>query len=87
MPAIIRTSNKPYKWEIGFGELKDIANVEKMMPEDYISEDGFHITKKCRDYLLPLIEGEDYPPYNGGLPEYVVLKKFKAEKKLPPFKI
>ncbi|MDP6104303.1 MAG: diphosphate--fructose-6-phosphate 1-phosphotransferase, partial [Gammaproteobacteria bacterium] len=87
MPAIIRTSNKPYKWEIGFGELKDIANVEKMMPEDYISKDGFHITKKCRDYLLPLIEGEDYPPYNGGLPEYVVLKKFKAEKKLPPFKI
>jgi 6-phosphofructokinase 1 len=87
MPAIIRTSNKPYKWEIGFGELKDVANVEKMMPEDYISEDGFHITKKCRDYLLPLIEGEDYPPYNGGLPEYVVLTKFKAEKKLPPFQV
>jgi len=87
MPAIIRISNKPYKWEIGFGELKDIANVEKMMPEDYISKDGFHITKKCRDYLLPLIEGENYPPYNGGLPDYVVLKKSKAEKKLPPFKI
>jgi 6-phosphofructokinase 1 len=87
MPAIIRTSNKPYKWEIGFGELKDIANVEKMMPEDYISEDGFHITKKCRDYLLPLIDGEDYPPYNSGLPDYVVLKKFKVEKKLPPFKV
>jgi len=87
MPAIIRTSNKPYKWEIGFGELKDIANVEKMMPEDYISKDGFHITKKCRDYLLPLIEGENYPPYNGGLPNYVVLKKTKAEKKLPLFKV
>ena len=87
MPVIIRTSNKPYKWEISFGELKDIANVEKMMPEDYISKDGFHITKKCRDYLLPLIEGENYPPYNGGLPDYVVLKKSKAEKKLPPFKI
>jgi 6-phosphofructokinase 1 len=87
MPVIIRISNKPYKWEIGFGELKDIANVEKMMPEDYISKDGFHITKKCRDYLLPLIEGENYPPYNGGLPDYVVLKKSKAEKKLPPFKI
>ena len=87
MPAIIRISNKPYKWEIGFGELKDIANVEKMMPEDYISEDGFHITNKCRDYLLPLIDGEDYPPYNSGLPDYVVLKKFKAEKKLSPFKV
>ncbi len=87
MPAIIRTSNNPYQWEIGVGELKDIANVEKMMPEDYISEDGFHITNKCREYLLPLIEGENYPPYNNGLPEYVVLKNLKVEKKLPPFNI
>jgi 6-phosphofructokinase 1 len=28
MPAVIRTSNNPYTWEIGMGELKDIANVE-----------------------------------------------------------
>ncbi len=35
MPAIIRTSNNPYQWEIGCGELKDIANVEKMMPTNY----------------------------------------------------
>jgi 6-phosphofructokinase 1 len=87
MPAIIRTSNNPYEWEIGYGELKDIANVEKMMPEKYISKDGFSITNECREYLLPLIEGENYPPYNNGLPEYVVLKKSKVNKKLPPFKI
>ena len=87
MPAIIRTSNNPYEWEIGYGELKDIANVEKMMPENYISKDGFSITNECREYLLPLIEGENYPPYNNGLPEYVVLKKSKVNKKLPPFKI
>jgi 6-phosphofructokinase 1 len=87
MPAIIRTSNNPYEWEIGYGELKDIANVEKMMPDNYISKDGFSITNECREYLLPLIEGENYPPYNNGLPEYVVLKKSKVNKKLPPFKI
>ena len=87
MPAIIRTSNNPYEWEIGYGELKHIANVEKMMPENYISKDGFSITNECREYLLPLIEGENYPPYNNGLPEYVVLKKSKVNKKLPPFKI
>ena len=87
MPAIIRTSNNPYEWEIGYGELKDIANVEKMMPRNYISKDGFSITNECREYLLPLIEGENYPPYNNGLPEYVVLKKSKVNKKLPPFKI
>jgi 6-phosphofructokinase 1 len=87
MPAIVRISNNPYKWEIGFGELKDIANVEKMMPENYISDDGFSITDSCREYLLPLIEGENYPPYNNGLPDYVVMQKSKVKKKLPPFEV
>jgi len=87
MPAIVRISNNPYKWEIGCGELKDVANVEKMMPNNYISSDGFSITDSCREYLLPLIEGENYPPYNDGLPNYVVLKKSKVAQKLPPFKV
>ena len=87
MPAIVRISNNPYKWEIGYGELKDVANVEKMMPKNYISADGFSITDSCREYLLPLIEGENYPPYNDGLPNYVVLKKSKVVQKLPSFEI
>mgnify|MGYP000082442742 FL=1 len=87
MPAIVRISNNPYKWEIGCGELKDVANVEKMMPKNYISADGFSITDSCREYLLPLIEGENYPPYNDGLPNYVVLKKSKVVQKLPPFEV
>jgi len=87
MPAIVRISNNPYKWEIGCGELKDVANVEKMMPNNYISEDGFSITDSCREYLLPLIKGENYPPYNDGLPNYVVLKKSKVVQKLPPFEV
>jgi len=87
MPAIVRISNNPYKWEIGCAELKNVANVEKMMPKNYISADGFSITDSCREYLLPLIEGENYPPYNDGLPNYVVLKKSKVVQKLPPFEI
>ncbi len=80
MPAVIRTSNNPYTWKIGSGELKDIANVEKMMPMEYISDDGFGITDACREYLQPLIEGEDYPPYKNGLPDYIVMKKEMVEK-------
>jgi 6-phosphofructokinase 1 len=87
MPAIIRTGNNPYTWEIGVGELKDIANVEKMMPMDYISDDGFGITDACREYLQPLIEGENYPPYKNGLPDYVVMKKEMVEKRLPSFEV
>ena len=85
MPAVIRDSSHPYKWHIGVGELKDIANVEKMMPKDYITEDGYGITPACREYLQPLIEGEDYPPYENGMPKYVTLKPELVEKKLPAF--
>jgi 6-phosphofructokinase 1 len=82
MPAIARKSNKPYKWTVEVADLKDVANVEKKMPRDYISEDGFHITAKCRRYLSPLIQGEDYPPFKDGLPQYVKLKNAAVPKKL-----
>jgi ATP-dependent phosphofructokinase / diphosphate-dependent phosphofructokinase len=83
MPIIVRKSAKPYKWTIGAAELKDVANQEKFMPRDYITEDGFHITAKCRAYLSPLIQGEDYPPFKNGLPAYVKLKNVAVPKKLP----
>ena len=82
MPVIVRKSNKPYKWTIESADLKDIANKEKMMPRDFITADGFHITDKCRQYLAPLISGEDYPPYKNGLPSYVKLKNVAVKKKL-----
>jgi len=82
MPTIVRTSNRPYRWKIGMASLDQVANVEKMLPRDYITPDGFHITAKGRKYLAPLIQGEDYPPYEGGLPKYVVLKNKPVKKKL-----
>ena len=82
MPTIVRTADKPYKWKIGTAKLEDVANREKMLPRDYITEDGFHITTKARRYLQPLIKGEDYPPYKDGLPQYVQLKNAPVRRKL-----
>ena len=82
MPTIVRLSDSPYRWEIGTAELKDVANVEKKMPREFITADGFGITDECRAYLAPLIEGEDYPPYRNGLPHYVRLKNAAVPKKL-----
>jgi 6-phosphofructokinase 1 len=87
MPIVVRKSAKPYKWAISYVDLANVANVERKMPRDYITKDGFHITDKCCKYLLPLIEGEDYPPYKNGLPDYVQLKNVAVKKKLPKFKI
>ena len=63
-------------------ELSAVANHEKMLPRNYISKDGFGITTACRRYLAPLIVGEAYPPYEKGLPKYVVLKNRPVKKKL-----
>ena len=87
MPAITRLSDKPYKWKIGVAQLKNVANVEKMMPRNFITKDGFGITEKCRAYLAPLIRGEDYPPYKEGLPQYVQLQNVGVTKKLGEFKV
>ncbi|MBK7415839.1 MAG: 6-phosphofructokinase [Dechloromonas sp.] len=87
MATINRLSDEPYRWEIGDAPLKDIANVERKMPPEFITADGFHITDACRTYLQPLIEGEDPPPYRKGLPDYVRLKNISIEKKLETFKV
>jgi 6-phosphofructokinase 1 len=87
MPTIERTSDSPYRYKIGMADLADVANVEKFMPRDFISDDGFSITEKCRRYLRPLIAGEDYPAYRDGLPRYATLKNVAVAKKLPAFEL
>jgi len=82
MPTIVRVANKPYRWKIGVAQLDAVANQEKMLPRDYITEDGYHITAKGRRYLQPLIAGEDYPPYQNGLPAYARLKNAPVRKRL-----
>jgi 6-phosphofructokinase 1 len=87
MPTVDRVSDKPYKWKVGVAPLSKVANVEKFMPRNFITPDGFGITDKCRTYLTPLIKGEDYPPYKDGLPQYVQLKNVAVAKKLGDFKL
>lgn len=82
MPVIVRDNDVPYQWHIEDVALSEVANIEKKMPRDFITTEGFGITEKCRSYLLPLIEGESYPPYHHGLPNYVRLKNTPVEKKL-----
>jgi len=84
MPVIVRQSDRPYRWSIGSAPLARVANKEKMMPRRYITPDGFGITAPARRYLTPLVQGEAYPPYRNGLPDYVTLSNIPVPKKLPP---
>ena len=82
LPIIVRKSDDPYVWEVGEARLEEVANVEKKMPREYINADGWGITAACRRYLSPLIQGEDYPPYENGLPRYVRLRNEAVPKRL-----
>ena len=87
MPTVERIADVPYRYKIGMAPLARVANVEKFMPRDFITKDGFGITDKCRRYLTPLIQGEDYPKYKAGMPVYVTLKNVAVPKKLAPFEL
>ena len=87
MPIIKRTGSNPYSWEIDKVELSQVANVEKKLPQKFISKDGFGVTEACKNYLRPLIQGEAYPPYKDGVIETASLKNKLVKKKLKTFKV
>lgn len=82
MPIIVREQALPYRWSIGEVPLSQVANQEKKMPIHFITDDGFGITDECREYLQPLIAGEDFPPFENGLPVVAHLQNRLVEKKL-----
>ncbi|MBM3833871.1 MAG: 6-phosphofructokinase [Verrucomicrobia bacterium] len=84
MVKIVRLQNNPYRWTTDLQPLQDIANVEHLIPRDWISEDGFMPNDKFIEYARPLIEGGLQLPMDGGLPKFVAFQKTPVEKKLPP---
>jgi 6-phosphofructokinase len=87
MPTIERLSDSPYAYRIGMAPLSAVANVEKFMPREFITEDGFGITDACKRYLRPLIQGEDSPEFRNGMPVYATLKNVAVGCRLPAFEL
>jgi 6-phosphofructokinase 1 len=86
MVKILRGSGPDYCSTTGLQPLGDIANVENLVPRDWISEDGFTPNEKFIRYARPLIQGEVPVPTEGGLPKFAVLQKHRVPQKLPPRK-
>ena len=87
MPIIVRKKTKTYSWEVGKVALSKVANIEKKMPRNFISKDGFGITQSCKNYLSPLIQGEAWAPFEDGVIQTASLKNKLIRKKLGNFKI
>lgn len=84
MVSLRRKGMRKIAWDVLPVPLEKVIGKEVCLPRHFIRRDGFGITEACREYLLPLIQGEDYPPFRHGLPQHAVLKKISVGKKLPP---
>jgi 6-phosphofructokinase 1 len=84
MVKIVREQDNPYKWSLALHDLKDVANVVRGVPRDWLSGDGMMPNEKFIEYARPLIEGELKLTLEGGLPKYVTLEKVPVDKLLPP---
>ena len=73
MMSINRVSDAPYRIEVGTVNVHDVANKEKIVPDEFINAEGNHLTDACIDYLLPLIQGEVDIEYKNGLPVHIIL--------------
>jgi 6-phosphofructokinase len=87
MASIVRVSNNPYVWRIDAVPLAGVADLEKGLPQSFLRADGYGISEEARQYLTPLIAGEDYPPFADGLPSFAELVYHRVEKRLPPYEI
>ncbi len=67
-----RVSSNPYKCEFSHSDVSTIANEVKALSDEYINDTANGITEACAEYILPLIEGEAYPEYKNGIPQFFV---------------
>ena len=70
MAGFKRTSDKPYAVDVVPLPVSEIANKEKTVPKDMITDDGFGLTGKFLDYAAPLVCGEPDLVYENGVLQF-----------------
>lgn len=74
MVIMERISNNPYKIKYSvFDDIHKIANLEKMIPLEWIDVDNNSVKQELIDYLKPLIQKEVKQIYKDGLPQHINL--------------
>ena len=82
MPTIVRKSSRPYKWTIGHVPARSGGQSGKETAAKLHQRRWIRNYAPCRRYLEPLTNGEAYPPYSNGLPQYVRIKGVAVRRKL-----
>ena len=75
MVIIKRLSDDPYQSTTDLRNVHKVSNVEKVVPREWITEDGTYVTDEFISYVRPLIQGDVSPVMVDGIPRYLYHKK------------
>ena len=78
MVGFERKPGPEYECAIKLVDVKEAANKEKIVPREWINDDGNGINQELVDYALPLIKGDPQVEYEDGLPRFARLNKAPA---------
>ena len=85
LPVIEVTETTPLQWVFKTVELVAVANLEKTVPDHFLTEDGMDVTQAALEYLRPLIQGERPVQFKNGLPNIPLITFTTLDKQLPSF--
>ena len=74
MITLDRNGDDPYQCGTSAYDIHAIANVERKVPDEWITADGTDLTDDFEKYGRPLIMGELMPLYVNGTPRHLVRK-------------
>lgn len=74
MITLDRNGDNPYQCGTSAYDIHAIANVERKVPDEWITADGTNLTDDYEKYARPLIMGELTPLYVDGTPRHLVRK-------------
>lgn len=75
MVTMKRKDQEAYEITYTTHPLKDVANVERVVPKDMINAKQNGMTQKFYDYVLPLIQGEYPSGFQGGIQQFSTILK------------
>lgn len=71
MVVLQRLSDDPYQASTEVKDVHKIANDEKLVPRNWVNEDGDYVTEDFISYVRPLIQGDVSPVVVDGIPRHL----------------
>ena len=71
MGVLQRLSDDPYQSGTEVKDVHKIANDEKLVPREWMNEDGSYVTDEFVSYVRPLIQGDVSPVMVDGIPRHL----------------